>query len=741
MKMKKFLKIITLAISFLTAGFSFGLTGDIYEIFPCDQDGNYKDYGASVENPIRQRGIDNPLYFCVRLISRTSEPEDSAWQMEHRDSVVERPWQLGIFVSGEEKRATLEQCKRNANNGAFTDLIFSYQPKAGDVALPIVFATKNGPAFNNVTGESEDERISLYKSGKNVIFNKRGDELRFWLWNSNPDNPIDPGTPNPSGERSKDYTLLNCGFYVKTLEFVKEADPITIKRGEERQLAIKVANGTGDPLGSENPVKLYVWTTNDNVEASRNTLDVEIKLDDKGNKWSTKVGVVEFEVGQSQSYFYIKGIKENPETDPDKTIDLFLSPYPNFNYFSAGDRILDYETMKVKCSGVSEPEVIIEVPSEVTANGDYTNSVAAVKVRLNQPLVSGTELKLRINPTYADGGTADGIYDYIRFSTKPAFQGQPNDGAMELTFSGTEIEKIFYLYCYDAPNSIILTPEAIGTTDYKLTPITFNILAGKPKILEPQADLEKAYITGSVNEDIPLRIKISDVRAHEKDDGKKYRYKIWYMRPNDLEYQEMDGVYYCATGGYLLKLKYDEKTDSYTQTTEQPAIQFLGSGENLNCSIYVALDDTLAETSDVRSFTANIKPPRTITLTPNYSTFDEGEHVTFDIKLSEALEGGMPIYGYLKASITDDSVQEKFESDEPNSYDVILGINGTKKNEKGETVTNEVNGVQFFGTEASCSFLLKDGYAGTGLKVSFEVILSYDAAWDVTVPLTVHFLF
>jgi hypothetical protein len=106
------------------------------------------------------------LYFKVRLIRRSKTDNNSTWtikpnfgNMPSGDYEVfpeEFKLGLGIYVSGQVRYAVLDSWKSGTvdSTGLFTDLIFKYKTRAGDVALPIVLATENGPASDNIVEDA-----------------------------------------------------------------------------------------------------------------------------------------------------------------------------------------------------------------------------------------------------------------------------------------------------------------------------------------------------------------------------------------------------------------------------------------------------------------------------------------------------------------------------------------------------------------------------------------------------------
>ena len=219
MKTKKFLKVITLAISFLTAGFSFGDTnnGDIYEIRPCDE------YGKLVTRTAADEPITSgTLYFNMRLVSR--QWDDCHWQK--LTNSVDNPLQLGIFVNGKETYADYHTAFKNGDQ--FTDFIFKYEVKSGDIAMPVVLAVGDRGSARPANSLDEGATPKYVVLNANLIFNKNNDTFNPWLWNLNTkkEEVTDPyeeqkwiGLASPDGDRSSDVTGEGFNYKVQTVVF------------------------------------------------------------------------------------------------------------------------------------------------------------------------------------------------------------------------------------------------------------------------------------------------------------------------------------------------------------------------------------------------------------------------------------------------------------------------------------------------------------------------------------------
>ena len=135
MTTNKFMKLITMAFGMAISACSFaatGVDGDIFDIRPCDAEGNAIEAYASIEKPITVGG--KPLYFKVSLETRDFAPDAKPWMLKHVGVSSELlddalfPLQIGIFVSGALEYADLVDVK-TVDQGALrarTDFIFKY---------------------------------------------------------------------------------------------------------------------------------------------------------------------------------------------------------------------------------------------------------------------------------------------------------------------------------------------------------------------------------------------------------------------------------------------------------------------------------------------------------------------------------------------------------------------------------------------------------------------------------------
>ncbi|MBP5284491.1 MAG: hypothetical protein ILO34_00065, partial [Kiritimatiellae bacterium] len=251
----KLVKLSTLVFCMLAALPSLAAAnGDIYEIRPCTKGNVTIPPKATIETPIKSGGVD--LYFRLRLLQRTKgAPEDNNWKLVHvglqTEAVdwVSNPLQIGIYVSGQLRYATLVSSTPSATTG-FTDLIFKYTTRVGDFALPIVLATAAGAASDMEAAGSSYLLTNLYDPetglGEWRIANADDEDCNFWQ--------CTPAWPVPAPEtdgRNADTSLANCGFFVQTIDF--DADSYKVPESNVELHSLVAASAI------ENEVTLKVW--------------------------------------------------------------------------------------------------------------------------------------------------------------------------------------------------------------------------------------------------------------------------------------------------------------------------------------------------------------------------------------------------------------------------------------------------------------------------------------------------
>ena len=222
MKKKLTTLALTAALGLFAGPFAKAADGDIYDIVPCTEYGVDRGAWTIPDDPFGS-GVD--VYFKIRLVARefNGAAPVSLWRLDYdgliSPSVVSNlyPMQIGIYVSGRQTFAKLDTVLAEGNYT--TALIFKYTTKPGDFAMPIRLATAAGPASDAIgNGEyvfnpaTSYWKMSRYDSSNNSISDCS------WTFTSD-DTRIGRAITDIGRAPVTDYSLQECGIYVKTVDF------------------------------------------------------------------------------------------------------------------------------------------------------------------------------------------------------------------------------------------------------------------------------------------------------------------------------------------------------------------------------------------------------------------------------------------------------------------------------------------------------------------------------------------
>lgn len=748
MKTQKLLKILTLAIGFLTAGFSFGLNGDIFEIKPCDENGLPKDYGASITKPLTSG---DAIYFNVRLIGRDYHEGTTSfgrWYLEHKGSADEildslsAPLMLGIYVSGKVQYAELHKCLEGGVDGTsrFTDLVFKYVTKPGDVALPIVLQTSGGPASDVLF---DDASYMIYNTGKWALKNAHGDTCNLWYWEASEAATAEipeafwraiESPDDPSGERTQDSSLAKCNFYVQTVDF---DDTWQIAKGEADELWRSVherSTITADGLTPKlkaiaaptEKVTLYVWSDNEEAVFVKSSELVDLQNSNvPGDTVKTHIGTVTIAGGQVYADFQIEGA----DGGQGRTANLILSPWKNYNYSDAtGARIIDYVKVPVKCLEPLPPTITVETDRQIAyANGNYMVYGAVLSVYLSEAYTA--DMVVKITPTLSDGNAAE-MGDYLRFSeTQTEVTALPDYQIPTVTIpAGSTAKKQLYVFILrgdtrtSGTSRIVFTPsvEDAAAQSFIKNTITagMQVVAEAPVIIQP-AEASKFYAI--CGEDTPLELEVSDTFADSSDVDTGYQ--IWVKYRNGDTYKKLDGAYYIGEGGALYLLD-ENATGVDRKTTIRPVLNYpTSSTDEIPHKSQIKIKSPISgKESVVVNFDAIIKEARKSFVIETNDTYEfrEGEQGTFQITLSEPNDTGNTIYAFLKAS---DNIKAGMLSGTP----LFVVCDDTDLTKTRGLAINKNNSET---SKSKIKFLDGLGDDAGGLSVQFEVVLCSTSTYD-----------
>ena len=647
----------TAAILALGAPFaaSAAANGNIYSIQPLDEAGGYiTSSGYSAENPMR---AGEKATFVVRFI----KPSQSAphWRLSYTGASSEllenalNPLSIGIIVSGKPRSAKLVSSKLTAN-GYITDFVFEYVIEPGDFALPIVLANKDGePASNKVVA---DPSYYIMPGSRDVWrIDDGGSTVAQWWFNADDDGMNMYG----DGNRVRDVSLRDAKFYVKTIDFdskfeVSDSDPTrriwrTVHEGGAvTGGAVPTLELSGVPTRA---ASLYVWSEEQSGVRIEGGVQMPIHTS-QGVTVTRFVKEIKIEAGKSVYPFEIFGLAEG------NTDTLVLSEFPDFNYWESGQRISDYVTVKVRCSGPL-PRTIQVAPelTMVTANSAFLTSVTKLNVRLTQPYDEDVEVK--ITPSmFGSGAAADNWINYVRLSTSPTVTSLPDTTVPVVTIRRGERESDTPLFIFALRSDANTTGTGNGiqfipTTTYAGTSANegwgkaqgdLTIEAQDPVIVEP-AEGDRSLATTAGN-DCPLSIKVSDTYADmTSTDG--YEIYIRKHATEDNVFTKLEGRYMPGRNGYLYKVENGAVTDKLptvvyqvTEPAENKSIIYVKSPVSGNESEWRNFVCTVAAQAgfSIQAFNASGEPQ---------ASYKEGDDVTIEVKLDRKNDTGKDLYAFL----------------------------------------------------------------------------------------------
>ncbi len=710
------------------------VTGNIYEIRPINADGTVADAPTKNLNP------GEVARFTVRLLKNEIGGEAFGLVYVGLGSeavawTTSRP-KIGIWVSGELRFAELESVKRRDEN--LTDLIFAYQVRPGDFALPIRLAGADGTMLTPNSSGSEyylDFRQAAVPDWDIRIGGVTGGAQANFMYGR----PITPMAPD--GTPKTDYDLSLCNFNVKTVDFDaawEDAATKTVWR-TVHQGSSEIDNGGDLPslqalsLPTNNAYSLYLWSEDEaafRMPAGADCVqrDVHVTASTTEKRWVREIKVMS---GKMSYAFDLEGVTQGT------TANLVLSAFPDFNYSKGTSaRLSDYVTVPVKCSEPSERAVSV-APADrtVTATSAYTHYVTELKVTFNQVFTEDVEIE--IVPSIQDPACPYKWWDYIRFSDATdedvTLQANPDKNPKVTIRAGaTSSSTRLYIYALrsdewvnDLSNHVLFTPKT--TNANALKPVAdggikgwgdfgagLNINAQNPSIDSMFDGTDKS--TAIADTAAPLRIVVSDTYADMTCTNGGY--EVWIVRDKngrDTTPVKLEGLYLPGKGGLLYLTNTTDVLPTVTYTAEKTAY---------SSYIYVKSPISGNESAN-HDFTMTVSAPdrvvTTILSSSEYYTgeaeFAEGETVQLKIALQD--EAGNPvrnsqgdIWAYIKGD-TDDDTDAIYCT-----WKAAAGGKGKKLGAYADSVSS------------GCTLELQDGDGSKlGKFLSYSIVLLTEDTW------------
>ena len=456
MKKKLTTLALTAALGLFAGPFAKAADGDIYDIVPCTEYGVDRGAWTIPDDPFGS-GVD--VYFKIRLVARefNGAAPVSLWRLDYdgliSPSVVSNlyPMQIGIYVSGRQTFAKLDTVLAEGNYT--TALIFKYTTKPGDFAMPIRLATAAGPAGDAI-GNGEyvfNPATSYWKMSR---YDSSNNSISDCSWTFTSDNTrIGRAITDIGRSPVTDYSLQDCGIYVKTVDFSNDWEDAAYWRSIHENSTI-TGGGISPRLAitapSDEKRSFYMWSSDESkikVKASGSVTvsPVTMQIDSSGTMDTFQVAKVSFEGGSGDPVPFLVEAQPNSSGD---TANLILSAYDHFNYSaSSTDQLIDYITVPVKCIEALPASVIVESADKtITADNDYMTAKTSLAVYLSQAVE--TNVTITVKTTFEDDATKTDWGNYVRFSTSAnTVQTLPVDNEVTITIpAGSTEKRIVYVY-------------------------------------------------------------------------------------------------------------------------------------------------------------------------------------------------------------------------------------------------------------------------------------------------------
>ena len=657
-------KIATLAVTAalaLFAGYSArAAVGDIYDIVPCSEYGVDRDAWTIAEDPLGS-GVD--VYFKIRLVAREFDGAAavSRWQLDYdgliSPSVVSNlyPMQIGIYVSGQPTFAELDTVLAEGNYT--TALIFKYTTRPGDFAMPVRLATASGPA-----GDSIDNGAYMFNPAtafwKMVRYDADGNKIADCNWAFTADEDrIGRAQTDIRRTPVTDYSLEDCGIFVKTVDFSDDDESSDYWRSVHESSTI-TGGGVSPRLAisapSDTERTFYVWSSDESkikVKASSSVTvsPVTMQIDSEGTTKTFQVATVKFAGGSGEAVPFL--VEAQPGSEGE-TAELILSAYNHFNYSATShDRLIDYVTATVKCIEALPASIVAEVAdTTIIADNDYLTSKTSIKVYLSQEVTNDVHVTLKT--TFEEDPAKTNWSEYVRFSTSEnTVQTLPDPDEVTFTIPANSAEsKIIYVYALRGDSHTIGTGRQVKFTPYisdaektaagiqGVTAAGLWIRAANPVITTPDATSTYEVTAG---EELEINVAVEDTYADmtagltETNTGYQVRIKTgstasWQTLEERFMASGESGELIGVTSGAAPTVKYSA---SGTQTSQLQVIAPI-SGKK----------------SDIVQFTVNVTPAKTTSATcldADPDNYVEGDTVHFRISLSAQNDTEEPIYAFL----------------------------------------------------------------------------------------------
>ena len=493
-------------------------------------------------------------------------------------------WPMGVASDWLTADAQDPNDRGSLNGKHYTDLIFKYTVQAGDIALPLQLANEsgNGPSTGaegyylkrgkqdtlwkiQATTNSADTAYTVtadFKFGEaNLALDPdfSGDGTSSWL--------------DAQDSENRDLDLYIAGAYIQAIDF----DKTYFNEGDGIWRSIAQGSTTADPGtpmveiagGAAEPMKLYLWTTNDVAEIVVGGQVYEV-VERDFRDGTHKVGTLSITAGNENVPFSIKATGA-----VGGTADIFLSATPTNIYNDSNLLITNFIKRTIKVGEPLPPSMTVSVNGKnrdtVEANPDFSKALVAVSVTLSEPWTNNYELSIPIKVTVKEDPSLNAT-NYVRMSSESEFfneawedvltvpAGTPASGSTTPTYSlwmyanrgSVETENTGLLVEVDTNR---LDAAARSIFIGKFTPATVLVKRSTPEITKD------VIVTADANADAQVTVNVADAWGELRPPCTYTVY--WSNSGNDSPayYTPISDLAATASGDITFNVKYSQKGD------------------------------------------------------------------------------------------------------------------------------------------------------------------------------------
>jgi len=668
--------------------------GDIYEFAPVTS-------VVSADSPL---GAAQTIQFKMRLLSPTySNPLEEKriqWQIYYKPnpfpaSIAEaaamysawaiRPLQIGVVVSGQTRPCAINFPSPQSER-RLSEFSCEFSTKYGDLALPLKLAADgNGNAVGDGLPEgsftpSTDASYYLINSdiwGIGYLPEGAAETYANIVWmKPYRRQTVSPSFMPPDGERNGSYDLAfnfdpanaNGAYFIKTLGF--DSKSVTDDSGtywrivNEKRITCKPdIPALAVDAKPENPqdLYLYVWSEDDAV--------VTLKFSDSAAELAG-AGVTQEtfkdKTGVSRT-FWVKKIKidgvnvEYPfsirgaDGAHGNTTALVMSAKLGYRFDGAGDLLVDYLSVPVKCGDPLEPTITVKVNGlssdtvTTVAQSGVGTRVATLTVELSDPYTA--PLDVTVVPKLAVNGVpgADAL-DYFGMSLKTESLSYL-EKTTNITFDVGETLKTIYLYSWGADANTYGVDKSVAFVPSVSDSAAAAFYAGgmenalllvqsiKPVIEEP---VEDQLISVNCSVPYPLTIKVSDTYNDMRNDA---GYELFVKKDISDLFEESLGFFKPDVNGTLYSVPTVEDP-----TPHLPTVTWENTATDT--ALLRVKAPASGQDSETRQIKLYVKPARQIGIATtdgrDGNQYKEGEDVNVTITLENGSnDTGDTIYAFL----------------------------------------------------------------------------------------------